>query len=91
MKRQVIKCPKCGAEYMAGEIYLPEYFIGQPNNIIKGYDHNILSYNGSDMDVEEQYQCDYCDCKFKVSASVTFRTGEIKEVFDEDEYVSKGE
>lgn len=90
MKRPVIKCPKCGAEYMAGEIYLPNYFVGQPENIIKGQEHNILAFEGTDMDLEEQYQCDYCNCKFKVSASITFRTSEVKEVVDEDEYVSRG-
>jgi len=91
MKRPVIKCPKCNAEYMAAEIFLPDYFVGHPEHIIKGVDHNILGYAGNDMDLEEEYQCDYCNTKFKVSTTVTFKTTEIKEVFDEDEYVSKGE
>jgi len=91
MKRTIIKCPHCGAEYLAGEIFLPNSFVGQPTNIIKGRDNNILSYEGSDMDLEEQYQCDFCNTKFKVKATITFKTDEYKDIFDDEEYVSKGE
>ena len=91
MKRPVIKCPNCGAEYMAAEVYLPDYFLGKPSNIVKGREHNILAYDGEDMDLEEEYQCDYCNQKFKVKATVTFKTESYTDLFDDDEYVSKGE
>ena len=29
----IITCPKCGAEYTAGEIYIPEVFLGVPDDI----------------------------------------------------------
>lgn len=91
MKRPLIKCPKCGAEYMAAEIFLPDYFIGKPSGIIRSRDNNIIAYNGNDMDLEEEYECDYCNCKFNVKATVTFKTSPVgKDIFDDEEYVSKG-
>ncbi len=91
MKKPIIKCPKCNAEYMAAEIFLPDSFLGKPFNIVKGVQHNVLGYDGEDMDLEEEYQCDYCNCKFKVKATVAFKAEEYSDIFDSEEYVSKGE
>ena len=42
MKRTVITCPRCGAEYLAQEIYLPTAFFGKANYIEKSEDtHKI--------------------------------------------------
>ena len=87
-KNNYIKCPVCGREYMAGEIFLPNYFVGQPTDIVRGYEDNILMYKGEDMDLEEEYTCDKCNTKFKVRAVVTFKTEKVEDFFDEDSYVS---
>jgi hypothetical protein len=31
----VIECPKCGKEFLPGEIYLPKHFLGQPDSILR--------------------------------------------------------
>lgn len=86
-KKTTIRCPKCGREYLPGEIYYPEDFLGQPKNIIKDEDGNVLGFEGSDMNTVEEYVCDVCGAKFTVDASITFRTAEVVDDFD-DEYVS---
>ena len=80
MGRKLIKiiCPKCGRQYLPGEIYVPNAFIGQPKNIQKDYRGHILDFQGSSMDTRETYVCDSCDTKFSVRATVQFFT-EIKE------------
>lgn len=83
IKKQLIICPKCGREHMVGEIYIPKYFIGQPTNVIR-LDNKIVSFDGSDMDLNEEYICENCDTKFKVKATVSFETEEVKDLFDED-------
>ena len=74
---KIIVCPCCGAEYLPGEIYLPDYFVGQPTNIEKTYSEGkIMYYNGKDMDLEEHFTCDRCNTRFKVKAKVSFETEE---------------
>lgn len=90
-KSTIIKCPKCGREYLAGEIFIPKYFVGQPKDVIKGFEGNILTYEGEDMDLTEEYICDGCNTKFLIKAQVNFKTELAKDVFDDEEYVSKGE
>ena len=41
------------------------------------------------MNTVETFECEHCGKKFSVDASITFKTTQIKSVFDEDEYVSK--
>ena len=73
----IITCPQCGAEYTAGEIFIPESFVGTPKNIEKeGTTHKILFDGGKPMDTKESYVCDYCNTPFKVSAYVRFNVEE---------------
>lgn len=73
----IITCPHCGAEYTAGEIYIPECFLGVPKNIDKDcVNHTILTDLGKPMDTRESYICDYCKTPFKVSAYVKFNVEE---------------
>lgn len=90
-KSLIIRCPKCGREYLPGEIFIPNSFLGQPTNVVKGFDGAILAYDGEEMDLSEEYICDNCNTKFSVKAIVTFKTEEVKDIFDDEEYVSKGE
>lgn len=84
-----IKCPVCGREYMTGEIFLPYSFVGQPTDIVRGYDENILMYEGTDMDLKEEYICDKCNTKLNIKAVVTFKVEQAKDFFDDDSYVSE--
>ena len=73
----IIRCPNCGAEYTAGEIYLPEYFLGKPKYLEKDYiTHKILYDNGKPMNTKEYFTCEYCNTPFIVSAYVKFNVEE---------------
>lgn len=75
----IIMCPHCGAEYTAGEIYIPEYFLGVPQNVEReGVTHRILFDGGKQMNTKETYVCDYCNTPFKVSAYIKFNVEEDK-------------
>ena len=87
-KKTTIRCPYCGYEYLPAEIYYPEDFLGNPSDIIRE-EGNIIGFDGEDMNTVETFECEHCGKKFSVDASITFKTTQIKSVFDEDEYVSK--
>lgn len=88
-KKTTIRCPHCGWEYLPGEIYYPNDFVGKPWNIIRDAQGNILGYDGDDMNTAEYFQCEHCNKEFKVDASITFRTESTNNVFDDgDEFVS---
>lgn len=85
-KKTTIRCPQCNAEYLPAEIYFPDTFLGEPYNIIKDENNNILGFSGDDMITTETYVCDNCGKKFSVDASVTFRTTAVSDPFDVDEF-----
>ena len=72
----IITCPKCGAEYLPAEIYYPNEFLGKPYGIDK-LDGKIENYLGNSMNLKESYQCDHCNCKFNVTAKVSFKSTEL--------------
>lgn len=81
-KKTTIRCPHCGCEYLPGEIYFPDEFVGQPTHIIKDEEGQVLGFDGTDMNTTEEYCCDKCGAKFTIDASITFRTAEIVDDFD---------
>lgn len=85
-KIEVIKCPCCGTEYLPGEIYLPNWFLGQPKDIERKYDTGeIVDFTGDSMDLTECFICERCNSPFKVVAKVSFTTTEEKMYnFNED-------
>ena len=70
----IIKCPKCNAEYLPAEIYFPKDFFGNPEQIIRDSQNQILNYTGTGMNFLETYRCNYCDVIFKVTAKINFNT-----------------
>ena len=86
---EVIICPKCKAEYLPSEIFVPKSFFGNPTYIEKTEDGKLLTALGNIGDTKEKYTCDYCNCTFTIDAVTTYKT---KILVDEDfstEYVTK--
>lgn len=81
-----IKCPYCGCEYLPAEIFYPDDFLGTPLNIIKDENHEIIGFDGNNMNTEETYVCDVCGKTFKVDAVVTFKVEKVKDVFEEEDF-----
>ena len=88
-KFTTIKCPYCDREYLPGEIYVPNSFLGQPKNIEKDYSGKIIDFSGSNIDLEEYYQCDKCGKSFKVTAHVSFTVTRDAQNDFSTEYVTK--
>lgn len=86
MKKIVITCPRCGAEYLMQEIYFPNSFFGKASYIERDPStHQITDILGSDIDTEEEYTCDFCKAPFIVNAKISFHTREnVKKDFDND-------
>lgn len=80
----IIKCPKCGYEYLAGELFLPKHFLGQPTNVTRNDKGEIMFYDGIDMDNEEKYICDNCNTPFHITADIAFNS-----YYNEEEDFSK--
>jgi predicted nucleic-acid-binding Zn-ribbon protein len=74
-----IKCPHCGFEYLPAEIYYPDSFLGKPDDITRDEKGKIDFYDGSSMNMEEEFTCLNCGCNFIVSGDITFTTKEIKQ------------
>ena len=76
-REEYIVCPKCGREYLPCEIYYPKHFFGTAQEVDRFSNGKIDCHNGKPMDLEETYVCDHCDTKFRVTATIKFKTTEI--------------
>lgn len=72
-----IECPKCGKEFLPGEIYLPKHFLGQPTDILRNNQGKVEDYLGIPMNLEEEYVCDKCGSHFKVQAKLSFKATDL--------------
>ena len=88
MKNQKIKCPHCGREYLAAEIFMPNSLLGKPYDIIRDDTGKITNYLGKDMDLRETYICDSCETPFRVNANIKFYTVELDDINFNKEYHS---
>lgn len=70
----VIKCPKCGYQYLPGEIFIPNSMVGEPKNIVRNNIGEILGYEGTDPELNEKYVCDHCNQEFNIVAKLSFST-----------------
>ena len=81
----VVKCPKCGREYLPAEIYMPKEFFCIPDLIKRDTEGCIVDYLGTSLDTSETYCCDLCNTTFNVVADIKFTT----EVADDIDFNSQ--
>ena len=80
-KTPIIKCPHCGAGYLAAEIYMPGAFLGRPDDLVKDSMGKILYDDyiaGEEPDFIEHFTCEYCDKPFVVEAIITYKTTAVE-------------
>ena len=81
----VIKCPKCGCEYLPAEIFFPDTLLGKPRDVIRDDNGTIEYYGGDSLNLKEEFECEQCGIHFNVSAKIEFTcTYDEKIDFDED-------
>lgn len=83
-----IRCPKCGAEYLPAEIFMPDDFLGRPRNVLRDSDGHIEFYEGQSLGLDETYTCDKCGCVFDVHGTVSFSSSEKATDCDNGDYVT---
>lgn len=83
-KKNIIKCPNCGREYLPGEIYLPKDFLGWPSDIVRDENGVIIFHVDGEMGLTEKYTCDNCNKTFSINAAVTFKTEVTDNIFNND-------
>lgn len=73
IKKQIlIKCPKCGREYLPAEIFYPKSLLGNPSNIFRDDAGHIIYFDGESMNLTESFECENCRCQFDVSGDIKF-------------------
>ena len=60
---KVIKCPKCGHEYLPAEVFYRDDLLGRPENIIRTENGTIELFTGENPNYEESFICDNCGTK----------------------------
>lgn len=90
MKEQlnIIKCPNCDTEYLPGEIFLPNHFLGQPKEVERDYTGKIVWTDGIDQNLKEEFICEKCGKKFYVEASISYITNLDKFKDMDEDYTS---
>ena len=71
------KCPHCGAQYLAGEVYMPGALIGYPDDVVRDSLGRILYEDyqqGREPNMIEHCTCEYCNKPFIVEATITYKT-----------------
>lgn len=69
-----ITCPYCNKQFHPSEIFIPTYFFGKPNNIVRNESNEIVSIDGMDMDTKETFCCDNCNKTFHINTKISFTT-----------------
>lgn len=84
-----ITCPNCGRQYLPSEIYYPNSFFGKPEDIDRINGLKIDSFGGTGMNLQEEYECDNCLSKFKVTAKISFKVDKVEKYDMSKAYVTK--
>jgi hypothetical protein len=83
-----IRCPHCRCEYLPGEIFQPEHFLGQPKDVVRNRIGEILGYEGIEMDTKETFVCSMCEKEFNVTAKIVFNVDDGAESEQEFEQLA---
>ena len=82
---QSIKCPHCGMEHVAAEIFMPGDLMGRPTTIIRDALGKIL-YLEYEPECEpvsvERFFCDSCEKPFLVEPVVSYKVKKESEELD---------
>ena len=82
---KILKCPICGEEYLPGEIFYPNYIIGQPKNIIKNDRGKIEYWEDEDLVESESFICNKCNTTLNFTLKVEYNVEvDNKYNFNED-------
>ena len=89
-KFEIIECPKCKYEYLPAEIFVPKYYFGVPQNIVRDEETGkLISYEGTSVDLLEKYKCDRCNTEFRVVSKLQLTTELSFPGSFNDEYITK--
>ena len=84
-KHIIIRCPKCGREYLASEIFFPDDILGQPHSILRDDNGHIVHVDGVDPDLVQEWECD-CGTTFQVRLDVAAQVVYTKDLDFSEEY-----
>lgn len=78
-KFYVIKCPKCGYEYLPEEIYVS--LLSKPTNILRDENGKIVYFTNTSLNPNEEFTCERCGCEFNITCDFKFKS-EINTKYD---------
>ena len=87
MNFKTIRCPKCNYEYLLSEIFIPDYITTKPTRIIRDEEGSIITFEGIQQDLEEEFTCEHCNANFKVTLDLTTKV-ELNESKTFEDYSS---
>lgn len=82
---KVIKCPHCGAEFLASEIFMPGEIVGKARSVVRDALNRLIYVEWEDDEEEEHdetYCCDFCGEEFTISPVVTYKVAKQEEELD---------
>lgn len=81
----IIKCPFCGAEYLPGELLIPNNVVGQPSQVTRDSFNHIIYYEyleNREPLAKEKYVCDFCGREFVINIKPSYTTNKQDELLD---------
>ncbi len=85
---QFIECPKCKCQYYPSEVFIPEYLLGNPTDIMRDSKGKIVISNSTLFDPNEEFTCEHCGAHFTVKASISFDVKIDEQHSFDNEYTS---
>jgi len=84
-RKAIIKCPYCGWEYTAADIFMPGDLIGKPTDVVRDALGKILYQyfeEGEEPEHAEHFICDNCDRTFVVEPVVSYKVHKEEDALD---------
>lgn len=83
----IIKCPNCGAEYLPEEIFYPNSVFNKNLQVVRDEEGKIVFVNEDYFCLEEEFECEQCNCNFIIKSKINFQTDLVKEEEFEEETI----